>query len=43
MPNFLGKLRVELDNMKIDGLYKHERIITSVQDAGIKSLIAVKK
>jgi glycine C-acetyltransferase len=36
MSNFLGKLRVELDNMKVDGLYKHERIITSVQDAAIK-------
>lgn len=36
MSNFLGKLRVELDNMKIDGLYKHERVITSVQDAAIK-------
>lgn len=33
MSNFLGKLRVELDNMKVDGLYKHERIITSHQDA----------
>lgn len=36
MSNFLGKLRVELDNMKVDGLYKHERIITSMQDAVIK-------
>jgi glycine C-acetyltransferase len=36
MPNFLGRLRVELDNMKVDGLYKHERVITSVQDAEIK-------
>lgn len=36
MPNFLGKLRVELDNMKVEGLYKHERIITSMQDAVIK-------
>lgn len=36
MSNFLGKLRVELDNMKVDGLYKHERVITSVQDAAIK-------
>ncbi len=36
MSNFLGKLRVELDNMKVDGLYKHERIITSVQDVIIK-------
>lgn len=36
MSNFLGKLRVELDNMKVDGLYKHERVITSVQDAVIK-------
>lgn len=36
MPNFLGKLRVELDNMKVEGLYKHERVITSVQDAVIK-------
>jgi len=35
MSNFLGKLRVELDNMKVDGLYKHERVITSVQDAEI--------
>lgn len=36
MSNFLGKLRVELDNMKVDGLYKRERVITSVQDAAIK-------
>jgi glycine C-acetyltransferase len=36
MSNFLGKLRVELDNMKVEGLYKHERVITSVQDAEIK-------
>jgi glycine C-acetyltransferase len=36
MANFLGKLRVELDNMKVEGLYKRERVITSVQDAEIK-------
>jgi glycine C-acetyltransferase len=36
MSNFLGKLRVQLDNMKVEGLYKHERVITSVQDAVIK-------
>ncbi|MBZ0203247.1 MAG: glycine C-acetyltransferase [Ignavibacteria bacterium] len=36
MSNFLGKLRVELDNMKVDGLYKHERVITSDQGAAIK-------
>lgn len=36
MPNFLGKLRVELDNMRVEGLYKQERVITSVQGAVIK-------
>jgi glycine C-acetyltransferase len=36
MPNFLGKLRVELDNMRVEGLFKQERVITSVQGAVIK-------
>ncbi len=36
MSSFFGKLRVELDNMKVDGLYKHERVITSNQGAAIK-------
>jgi len=34
--NLLGKLRVELDKMKVDGLYKYERVITSPQGAQIK-------
>src|SRR3989304_4082114 len=34
--NILGKLRVELDKMKVDGLYKYERVITSHQGAQIK-------
>ena len=34
--NILGKLRVELDKMKVNGLYKYERIITSAQGAVIK-------
>lgn len=36
MSSFLGKLRVELDNMRVEGLYKNERVITSVQGAVIK-------
>lgn len=36
MSNFHGKLRVELDNMRVEGLYKQERVITSVQGAVIK-------
>jgi glycine C-acetyltransferase len=35
MSRFLGKLRVELDNMRVEGLYKNERVITSVQGAEI--------
>ena len=31
--NILGKLRVELDKMKVEGLYKYERVITSHQGA----------
>jgi len=34
--NILGKLRVEIDKMKVDGLYKYERVITSPQGAVIK-------
>jgi glycine C-acetyltransferase len=34
--NILGKLRVELDKMRVDGLYKHERVITTPQGAVIK-------
>lgn len=34
--NILGKLRVELDKMKVEGLYKYERVITSHQGAFIK-------
>jgi len=34
--NILGKLRVELDKMKVEGLYKYERVIASHQGALIK-------
>lgn len=36
MHNLLEKLNNELENMKVEGLYKNERVITSVQDAVIK-------
>lgn len=35
MINILGKLRDELDKMKVEGLYKYERVITSQQGAEI--------
>jgi glycine C-acetyltransferase len=36
MSNFFGKLRVDLDKMRVDGLYKNERVIVSEQGPVIK-------